>query len=175
MIFVFVSWVGGGNPPWLCPKCLRPPTGHDVVSESNFFAKYVFLMYKLEVWGENCSKKLSEITQFSRFFPSSNSVFDLRSSSSTTVYSISLSSTLIFVCFHLAQPLTIQLTDDVPNSLDWLKFLLDEDTKTKPVHAPSPSFVSRILNYSLVCSFHISRLWKRLFWFMEGIFRCCDW
>ena len=104
-------------------------------------------------------EKLSEITQFSRFFPSSNSVFDLRSSSSTTVYSISLSSTLIFVCFHLAQPLTIQLTDDVPNSLDWLKFLLDEDTKTKPIHAPSPSFVSRILNYSLVCSCHSPR-WK---------------
>ena len=104
-------------------------------------------------------EKLSEITQFSRFFPSSNSVFDLRSSSSTTVYSISLSSTLIFVCFHMAQPLTIQLTDDVPNSLDWLKFLLDEDTKTKPIHAPSPSFVSRILNYSLVCSCHSPR-WK---------------
>ena len=85
-------------------------------------------------------EKLSEITQFSRFFPSSNSVFDLRSSSSTTVYSISLSSTLIFVCFHMAQPLTIQLTDDVPNSLDWLKFLLDEDTKTHPLQALSAEF-----------------------------------
>ena len=21
LIFVFVSWVGGGDPPWLCPKC----------------------------------------------------------------------------------------------------------------------------------------------------------
>ena len=60
-IFVFVSWVGGGNPPWLCPKCLSPPTGHDVVSEPIFFAKYVFLMYKLEVWGENCSKNCQKL------------------------------------------------------------------------------------------------------------------
>ena len=104
-------------------------------------------------------EKLSEITQFSRFFPSSNSVFDLRSSSSTTVNSISLSTTLIFVFIHEAQSHAIRFKGDISNSLEWGKFLLDEDTKTKPIHAPSPSFVSRILNYSLVCSCCSAR-WK---------------
>ena len=50
-----------------------------MVSESIFFAKYVFLIYKLEVLGENCPKNISEMTKFSGFPPSSNSVFDLMS------------------------------------------------------------------------------------------------
>ena len=50
-----------------------------MVSELIFFAKYIFLMYKKEVLGENCPKKISEMTRFSGFPPSSNSVFDLMS------------------------------------------------------------------------------------------------
>ena len=50
-----------------------------MVSELIFFAKYVFLIYKLEVLGENCPKNISEMTKFSGFPPSSNSVFDLMS------------------------------------------------------------------------------------------------
>ena len=96
-----------------------------------------------------------------------------------------------------------------------------ENTKTKPIHAPSSGFP--VSEFSIIiwfadvraqvwlksvqsstckckctrfrrgrrprwrrcCHCHhclrkdslrlTSRLWKRLFWFMEGIFLCCDW
>ena len=64
-----------------------------MVSESILFAKYVFMMYNMEVLGENCPKKFSDMTNFIGFPPSSNSVFDLMSSSSSTVASISFSRT----------------------------------------------------------------------------------
>ena len=49
------------------------------------------------------AQKQSETAIFSRFSTTSNSVFDLGSSSSTAVNSISLSTTLIFVLIHEAE------------------------------------------------------------------------
>ena len=45
LIFVFVSLVGSGNPPWLCPKCLSSPSGHEMVSESIFFWQNMYSWY----------------------------------------------------------------------------------------------------------------------------------
>ena len=59
-------------------------------------------------------EKLSETTKLSRFSTTSYSVFNLGSSSSTTVNSISLSTTLIFVFIREAQSHAIHSKGGIP-------------------------------------------------------------
>ena len=41
-VFVFVSWVGGGNPPWAEAKSLGLHRGQKKQGRADFFSKLVF-------------------------------------------------------------------------------------------------------------------------------------
>ena len=56
-IFVFVSWVGGGNPPWAVPKSLRPHCDQEKQAGDNFFAKYPCHAYKYESHAKKTAPK----------------------------------------------------------------------------------------------------------------------
>ena len=56
-IFVFVSWVGGGNPPRAVPKCLRPHCGWEKQAGDDFFAKYPCHAYKYESHAKKLHQK----------------------------------------------------------------------------------------------------------------------
>ena len=134
---------------------------------ADFVCKICILVIWIGGFRWKLLEKLLETTRFSRFSTTSNSVFDLGSSSSTTVNSISLSTTLIFVFIHEAQSHAIHSKGDIANSLEWWKFLFNGGTKTKPIHAPSPSFLIRIQYYGLVCSLNDWRY--RNDWVVEPI------
>ena len=56
-IFVFVSWVGGGNPPWAVPKSLRPHCDQEKQAGDNFFAKYPCHAYRYESHAKKTAPK----------------------------------------------------------------------------------------------------------------------
>ena len=56
-LFVFVSWVGGGNPPWAVPKSLRPHCDQEKQAGDNFFAKYPCHAYKYESHAKKTAPK----------------------------------------------------------------------------------------------------------------------
>ena len=52
-LFVFVSWVGGGNPPWAVPKSLNLHCGPKMQAKPDFFLQICF-MCALKGW--HCKK-----------------------------------------------------------------------------------------------------------------------
>jgi len=67
-IFVFVSWVGGGNPPRAVPKCLRPHCGWEKQAGDDCFAKYPCHAYKYESHAKKLHQKKLKPAKNSRFF-----------------------------------------------------------------------------------------------------------
>ena len=57
LVFVFVSWVGGGNPPWAVPKSLRPHCDQEKQAGDNFFAKYPCHAYRYESHAKKTAPK----------------------------------------------------------------------------------------------------------------------
>ena len=56
LIFVFVSWVGGGDPPWVPAKSLSLHGGQKILARTAFFSKLVLCVY---LKGVN-AKKMAE-------------------------------------------------------------------------------------------------------------------
>ena len=56
LIFVFVSWVGGGDPPWVPAKSLSLHGGQKIQARTAFFSKLVLCVY---LKGVN-AKKMAE-------------------------------------------------------------------------------------------------------------------
>ena len=97
-------------------------------------------------------KKQSETTIFSRFSTTSNSVFDLGSSSSTAVNSISLFNHTR-ICSHPRGWITCHADLKVIFQIVWNdESFFNGQTNTKPIHAIFTTFLTRIQYYGLVCS-----------------------
>ena len=63
LIFVFVSWVGGGDPPWVPAKSLSLHGGQKIQARTAFFSKLVLCVYLKGVNAKKWQKKVKNTSK----------------------------------------------------------------------------------------------------------------
>ena len=79
LVFVFVSWVGGGNPPRAVPKSLSLHRGHKMQARPDFFCKLVLCVHRKGETAKKNGKKGLKTHQKQPFLQTDNLILETRS------------------------------------------------------------------------------------------------